>query len=308
MSALTQLLYEAALKGGAGYIGKRGTTSLIDWILSLNAGQALSETDEVNVKKLVSSPFDALDRVLPYFKWTDSRGILFVGPSGVGKTSLVTSLAGEEHTSISTASVEAYKGILGGRITAIRSCPGLVTQASEIRDSVRKSEPVVLGLVVANGYADPIGTDSHLRVPASSPDADPFVDYGDDLKAFLSASLRHETDWLEAFLENAAPPKRKAQYLMFVANKRDLWCDKAPRVMQRYREGSEKRTRLLSAIAQKFAIKGAGFQFVSTASEVTQSFKKRKLPPDPHFDSAKAEDSIRTLRALLCVLLSESRE
>jgi hypothetical protein len=286
----------AAAKAAAAEAAKKGMDALVEWVIATAEKKVrLSTADKDRIEMLLNQQNSLANIALANLMFTDRRGILFVGPSGAGKTKLITKLTGRHYAKLATTRVDKYTTRFGPVIAAARDTPGQKSHYGQTYASVAHYKPRVLVIVLANGYLDTRGTGTALDL------ATPRKSFGDDFQSFRRAALDREREWLDVFHEWAPTPRTRVANVVAVVNKMDLWYSKSPSVLKRYRAYDT-----LRDIVRKLARPGQHCLFTSVAADY-DSFKDR-VPPDAGFNKEAQEVSVILFRAYLTGLLLAARE
>ena len=250
MMVLLAELAKVAVTEAAKEFGKKaaafGTDEVLDWIKNYAASRGgLSATDRKNVIRLVEEDASIYDKLVARLKPANKRGILLVGPSGAGKTSLMNEITNRTPKLISTTEeIDTRFVTLTQTLVAIHDSPGQFYRAAgEINASAYDHKPTILALVMANGFLDTIGTGSELKRPLEKPAV--------NLKKYLAKAKSEELNWLKVFVELVKVPKNfKVKYLILVINKLDLWFQNHADVTAHYSTGefNEQTTAILKKL------------------------------------------------------------
>jgi hypothetical protein len=283
----------AALIKKSGELAGIGTSTLIDWIVAYAGahGQVLTGDERQQIEALLNEDKDAYSRITAQMQPADRRGILIVGPSGGGKTSLFNAMTNRTSKALKS-SVEIDEDFirLGGKVRAIRETPGQIQFGPHIYPAVQLYTPSTLILLVAYGYLDSIGTGDQLQRPLKSPKP--------TLADFLNEARVEEIEWIKVFTALADPPgpRRKVRHLLLAVNKMDLWGDEQADVMKYYH--SDPFPQLLEGLVKKgIAVRNLRPEVVSVSS-FYDAFKKIKAPV-AGFDRTASEESVKLLKAFL---------
>jgi hypothetical protein len=228
----------------------------------------------------------------------DRRGILLVGPSGAGKTSLMNAITNRNPPVLkSTTEIDTRFVILAKTMVAIHDAPGhYVIAAEEINESVERHQPTILVVVLANGFLDSVVTGNALARPNKP--LEPTVE------EYLKKARDEELEWIKLFTDLVHVPKHLVKYVVLVVNKMDLWSPEQAAVEKRYGAGREI-DKALAGLVKKLAIPGQTCQ-VTYAAATVDMFKAR-VPPQPPFNRQAATDSLRVLKAFFTTLLLDGR-
>ncbi len=113
-------------------LSTQGIDGLVGWLSREVRDQfeGFSYQDEKRLRSLLAGDQTRLGRLAAQFKFTDRRGVLFVGPSGAGKTALVDGLKGRGLTPIprSTPDIRRFFLTIARRHIALRDTPGAAVQ------------------------------------------------------------------------------------------------------------------------------------------------------------------------------------
>ncbi len=158
-----------ALKAVTTATATRSTEALLDWVSTAitKAHPKLPKSTRDKVLALIAEENRLYRKLVAQMKPADRRGILFVGPSGGGKTTLMNAITNRTPRQLlSTVAIDNQFVALAGSFVAIHDSPGQRDLYAEtINSCVAKYKPTILGLVVANVYLDSIGTGTELKRP-----------------------------------------------------------------------------------------------------------------------------------------------
>lgn len=270
-----------------------GTDAILEMVENLIEGHggALTKTERSRVEQLLDEDERLLRRLTAQMKPADRTGILVVGPSGAGKTSIINAITNRVHEDEPTVSIDKYFVQLGGSIVAVRDVPGTVEHGATVWPAVQKYRPKIVVIVLADGYLDSVGTGNELKRPRRPAVA--------DLETYLTNARQEEIEWLEVFAEAVAPARKRTPYLVLLLNKMDLWADRHPDVLKRY-QGDEFMTRIRN-IEKKLLQPGRICQ-VTTVAAGYDGFKGR-VSPRPEVNRKVCNQSIKLLKAFLAGLM-----
>ena len=291
-SVLLPLLGKAVLGGIVKSVAERTTTGLIHYLRQEAKregcdGPELSEELEV----LLSDDRSFWKSVAGQFKPTDRKGVVLLGPSGAGKTTVYNYLVGDGMRRVdeSTAVRGHTHRRSGWTYSRITDTPGTTHHAEfhkETLSLIKESKAKVLLLVMADGLLCS-GADTQLKRPGrvgSFPTRQ-------DLRKYARGE---ENVWLEQALAANPGVKKPVPHLMLAMNKLDHWSHRIDGVTKRYTEGE------MGDLVRHAATLWCGPGSVATLHPVSSwydSFYGKE--PRGEMSTAACELSLRVLRAEL---------
>lgn len=244
------------------------------------------------------------NRLIAQLTPVDDRGIMFLGPSGAGKTSLTNAFISKVIKSsekLSTTGIKRKYITIFNKVTCVRDTFGRYQHGDRIRmliDECINEPPKILCLVFANSYLQTV--DDNLLKRGE----DNFKVEGID--AYLKSTKKEEIDWVKNFIDQlkSKKPSRPIQDLVIIANKMDLWGKdvKKYQEVEQYYTQNEYIKELVSLLADKS--KKPLFLGVSTEYN---SFMKGEVSPVEGFSDEKSKFNILLLRAYISHLLTKKR-
>jgi|GEM_PF-5897731 len=245
---------------------------------------------------------------------TNRRGVLFVGPSGAGKTRLVDRIVGRDLSSGSTVQYDKTPTRLGSQIVIMRDTVGSLSQYDFNIATIDNmlTGPSVLVLVMANGFLDTQDMGLLERPDWSS--SPTYLEY-------LEYCKEEERRWIMSVLNGNHPhPERKADAFVLVANKVDQWISNSDSVRSKYlAEGhapvsiepmtssdDQSLAELIEQFKQRYVKAGRITHYVEVCSEHCK-FRHATDPneglPANSFTGKDAEDGLTAFRAGLEYLI-----
>lgn len=244
-----------------------------------------------------------MNKLVAQFTPVDDRGIMFLGPSGAGKTSLMNAFISKVNSDkLSTTGIKRKYITIFNRVTCIRDTFGRTAHGDGRKMLINEcinEPPRILCLVFANSYLQTV--DDNLLTRGQSAN---FKNEG--IKQYLKYTQKEEIDWVKDFIENVGrkKPHRPIQDLVIIANKMDLWgesINKFQEVKQYYTQ-NEEINELVSMLVDNYKKP----HFLGVSSEF-DSFMKGKVDPVKGFYADRSRFSVLLLRAYISHLLTKKR-
>lgn len=207
----------------------------------------LSEKETKEIEYLVKNG-DLWSRIRSQFKDTDRRGVMFIGPSGAGKTSVQSALIHGVVESLlpSTQGVQKRTIRLGSKMTKGCDTPGRIYHngGKAIAERLLTHTPIIgetpriLCLVFADGYLHSEGEDNFERIIEGGDKGTEKKIFNDNKDEFINHTRDEEIRWVEYILEGInllnKKPDKLINEVIIVVNKRELWDHRYDEVENRY--------------------------------------------------------------------------
>lgn len=261
-----------------------------------------------DVEKYINDPLKnktLLNNLIAQFTPVDHRGIMFLGPSGAGKTTLINAFIPKTKQSsekLSTTGIERKYITLFNKMTCLRDTFGRALHGDRHKMLINEcinEPPRILCLVFANSYLQTVD-DNHLARGQSAN----FKNEGVD--EYLKHTKQEEIAWIRNFIEElkSKKPRCAIQDLVIVVNKMDLWCENITKYqeVEDYYTQNEDIKKLFNILVDRFQKP----HFLAVSSEF-DSFMKGEVGPVKGFSRYASELSISLLRAYISVLLRKER-
>ncbi|OAL10358.1 endopeptidase La [Candidatus Mycoplasma haematobovis] len=271
------------------------TRNYLDWMLDIPwLKSSKDETDLKKVKEVLDKEHYGLekvkDRILEFIavqrKLKDPKGTImcFVGPPGVGKTSLVKSIAkalNKEFTKVSLGGIHDESEIRGHRRTYVAAMPGRIVRALK---QAKVNNPVCLLDEIDKVSSSYNGDPSHALLEVLDPKqndkfSDHYIEEDVDLsKVMFIATANYEDDISEP-LHN----RMEMIYLNSYTEKEKLHIAKEHLIAEVLKESGLESNELtfndeaLTLIIQKYTKEAGVRQLKNTLAKIARKFVKAQI-------------------------------
>lgn len=246
-----------------------------------------------------------LNKMIAQLRPVDHRGIMFLGPSGAGKTTLINAFISKiikSSEKLSTTGIKRKYIPISNKVICLRDTFGRSVHGDRremLINECIKEPPKILCLVFANSYLQTVHDSPLTRGQLAN-----FKDEGVD--KYLEFTRREEIDWIKDFIEKLKrkKPRSPIQDLVIVANKMDLWGES----ITKYQEVENYYTQneYINELCKILVDESKKPYFLGVMSEY-DSFMRGEVDPVSGFSKDASTFSILLLRAYIYWLLTKKR-
>jgi GTPase SAR1 family protein len=253
------------------------------------------------IKFLLDNEKNIFHRIISQLKPVNHRGVMFLGPSGAGKTTLVNAfingqvIASKKST---TGIVSTYTRVCN-EIVCIRDTAGKTQHEDNkfmLVDECLRYPPNILCLVLAGSYLETKDAPDLQRDYESTK--------FENIRKYLEYTKKEEISWIESFINRlrgrTIKLSKPVNNILIVANKMDLWGDKYNEVKESYINNSK-----IKELANILTNSHNELLFEAVSSNY-DSFLDNQAPING-FSHRQSQFSVLLLRANIGNLLKSAR-